>query len=205
VVELIERHEVRFLAVETDLTVSGAAAQIFDEAEGNLGPVSILVNNASGWRQDTFSGEPSDRFSRPTEEVTAATIDANFAVDAKAGALLIAEFAGRHRLNGATWGRIVGVSSGGPSGFPGEVSYGAAKAALENYTMSAASELARDGVTANIVYPPITDTGWVTDEVRRFADSEGARVAEPAEVAEVVGWLCTDGASLVTGNRIRLR
>ena len=53
-------------------------------------------------------------------------------------------------------------------GFPGEVSYGAAKAALENYTMAASVELAADGITANVVYPPVTDTGWVTDDVRRF-------------------------------------
>ena len=52
-------------------------------------------------------------------------------------------------------------------GFPNEVSYGAAKAALENYTMAAAFELAPLGITANVVHPPVTDTGWVTDEVRR--------------------------------------
>jgi 3-oxoacyl-[acyl-carrier protein] reductase len=205
VVALVERHGVRSFAVESDLPEPDAAERLIESAEKKLGPVSILVNNASGWRQDTFSGETSDRFSRPNEEVSAATFDANFAVDAKAGALLIAEFARRHRINGGKWGRIVGLSSGGPSGFAGEVSYGAAKAALENYTMSAAAELAPYGVTANIVYPPITDTGWVTDEVRRFADSQGARVVEPTEVAEVVGWLCTDTAALVTGNRIRLR
>jgi 3-oxoacyl-[acyl-carrier protein] reductase len=205
VVELMEGHGARCIAVETDLTGSTAPMQLFEEAEKTLGPVSILVNNASGWRQDTFSGEAVDRFSRPTDQVSAATFDANFGVDAKAGALLIAEFARRHRLRGASWGRIIAMSSGGPSGFPGEVSYGAAKAALENYTMSAASELARDGVTANVVHPPMTDTGWVTEEVRRLADAEGARVAEPTQVAEVVGWLCTDAAGLVTGNRIRLR
>ena len=49
-------------------------------------------------------------------------------------------------------------------GFPGEVSYGAAKAALENYTMSASTELAPFGITANVVHPPVTDTGWITDE-----------------------------------------
>jgi len=71
---------------------------------------------------------------------------------------------------GATWGRIVGLTSGSPFGFPNEVSYGAAKAALENYTLSAATELARFGITANVVHPPITDTGWVTDGVRAFVE-----------------------------------
>jgi 3-oxoacyl-[acyl-carrier protein] reductase len=202
---LLKPYDVKFASLEADLQQEGAAAAVFDEAETKLGDVSILVNNASGWRQDTFSGDPTDALSRPTEQVSAATFDSNFAVDTKAGAMLISEFARRHIRRGADWGRIVGLSSGGSSGFPSEVSYGAAKAALENYTMSASAELARFGVTANIVYPPITDTGWITDEVRQLAGRSGSRVAEPAQVAEVVGWLCTDSAGLVNGNRIRLR
>ncbi len=92
-------------------------------------------------------------------------------------------------------------------GFPGEVSYGAAKAALENYTMSASIELAPDRVTANVVYPPVTDTGWITNEVRAFVQvsADHVHIAEPVEVAEVIGWLCTDATHLVTGNIIRLR
>ena len=71
--------------------------------------------------------------------------------------------------------------------------------------MSAAAELAGFSTTANIVHPPMTDTGWITDEVRELADTTGSRIAAANEVAEVVGWLCTDSARLVTGNRIRLR
>jgi 3-oxoacyl-[acyl-carrier protein] reductase len=74
-------------------------------------------------------------------------------VDARGSALMIAEFARRHVLRHARWGRIVGLTSGGPLGFPGEVSYGAAKAALVNYAMSAALELAEYGITSNVVYP----------------------------------------------------
>lgn len=63
---------------------------------------------------------------------------------------------------GGSWGRVTGLTSGGPLGFPEEVSYGAAKAAQVSYTMSAALGLAPYGVTANMVYPPpVTDTGWV--------------------------------------------
>jgi 3-oxoacyl-[acyl-carrier protein] reductase len=101
---------------------------------------------------------------------------------------------------------IVSLTLGGPLGFPGGVSYGAAKAALENDTMSAALELADDGVTANVM-PPVTGTGWVTDEVRAFVAGslEHVHVAKPAEVAEVVAWLCSNAARLVTANRIVLR
>ena len=72
---------------------------------------------------------------------------------------MIAELAHRHRRRQGNWGRIISLTSGGPAGFPGEVSYGAAKAALENYTMSAATELADLGITANVVYPPVPTRG----------------------------------------------
>ena len=63
----------------------------------------------------------------------------------------------RHIARQGSWGRIIGLTSGGELGFPGEVSYGAAKAAQVNYTMSAALELAPFGITANMVHPPVTD------------------------------------------------
>ncbi|MGI9005174.1 MAG: SDR family oxidoreductase [Streptosporangiaceae bacterium] len=108
---------------------------------------------------------------------------------------------------GATWGRIIGLTSGGGIGFPGEVSYGAAKAAQENYTMSAAIELASYGITANMVHPPVTDTGWVTDAVREAvaANQEMLHIATPAEVAEVIAYLASDAAALITANVITLR
>ena len=193
-------------ALEADLTDDDVAGRLFDAAERHLGPVAILVNNASGWAADTFAPEPTDRLGRRLDAVTAATIDRNLGIDARAGALLIAELARRH-VRGATWGRIVGLTSGGPMGFPQEVSYGAAKAALENYTMSAATELAPFGITANIVHPPVTDTGWVTEEVRAFVEAspDHHHIAAPAEVAGVIAWLCSDAAGLVTGCTLRLR
>jgi len=83
------------------------------------------------------------------------------------------------------------------------VSYGAAKAALENYTLSAAFELASLGITANIVHPPVTDTGWVTEEVRRRPDL--IHIPDPGEVAAIIAFLSSDEARLITGNVIRLR
>jgi len=128
-------------------------------------------------------------------------------VDAMGAALMIGEFARRHIARGADWGRIIGLTSGGDLGFPEEVSYGAAKAAQTNYTMSAALELAPFGVTANMVYPPVTDTGWVTDAVRAevAARRELIHIASPEEVAAVIAYLASDAASLITANVITLR
>lgn len=195
-------------AIELDLTSDDAAATLFDAAERAFGaPVRILVHNATGWVGDSFRGTSTDHVGRGVAPVTAASFDQQFGVDARAGALLIAEFARRHRERGDVWGRIVTLTSGGPDGFPSEASYGAAKAALDSYVMTAAAELGELGVTANAVHPPVTDTGWVTEEVRAFVVGSHAHhhVASPTQVADVLAWLCSDAAWLVTGNRLVLR
>ncbi len=197
----------RALAVEADLSDPASPAVLFNAAEAQLGPVDILVNNATGWVADTFAATDTDRLGRALQPVSAATWRQQFTVDAMAAALLIAEFARRHITRGADWGRIIGLTSGGETGFPEEVSYGAAKAAQENYTMSAALELAAHGITANMVHPPVTDTGWVTAEVREAVAASPSliHVAEPADVAEVIAYLASDAAALITANVITLR
>lgn len=189
----------RCLTIEVDLADSAAPEQLFAAAEAELGPVSILVHNASGWRRDSFgaAGEP----------VSSESADMQLHVDARAGGLLMQQFIDRHRARQATWGRIVTMTSAGTSGFPGQASYGATKAALTSYTLTAAAEMAADGVTANVVHPPLTDTGWITDDVRAFleTDHEHHHIVEPAEVAEVIVWLCTQASRVVTGNVLRLR
>jgi 3-oxoacyl-[acyl-carrier protein] reductase len=214
----IRAHGGRARAIEADLADPETPGRLFDTAEAGFGPVDILINNATGWIADSFNApapaDPdsraapaADRLGRTLNPVTAATWRQQFGVDAMGAALLIAEFARRHIARSATWGRIIGLTSGGPGGFPEEVSYGAAKAAQENYTMSASAELAPYGVTANMVYPPVTDTGWVTDSVRALVagDPGLVHVAAPEEVADVIAYLASDAAALISGNVVRLR
>ncbi len=196
------------VAETLDLAGDDAAASLFDRAESAFGgPVRILVHNASGWVADSFLGSRPDRLDRTMRPVSPETFDKQFAVDARAGGLLIAEFARRHIARDDDWGRIVTLTSGGPDGFPQEASYGAAKAALDNYVMTAAAELGSQGVTVNSVMPPVTDTGWVTDPVREFVEGSWTlhHVASATEVAGVIAWLCSDDAWLLSGNRILLR
>ena len=197
----------RALAMEANLSDPATPAALFDAAEQHLGPVDILVNNASGWVADSFQPAHTDGLGRPVRPVSPGTWLQQFSVDAMAAGLLIEEFARRHIARGATWGRIIGLTSGGDLGFPGEVSYGAAKAAQTSYTMSAAIELAEYGVTANMVHPPVTDTGWVNDAVREFVEASDTHfhIADPAEVAEVIAYLASDAAALITANVITLR
>jgi 3-oxoacyl-[acyl-carrier protein] reductase len=206
VVEQIRQAGGTAVSMEADLADPAVPRLLFDRAEAAVGPVEILVNNASGWLADTFLSEERDRFGRALRPVDAEGHDRQFAVDARAPALLIAEFARRHIQRGASWGRIIGLTSGGQGGFPEEVSYGAAKAAQENYTMSAAQELGRHGVTANMVYPPVTDTGWITPAVEHaaVAASPLRHLGRPEEVAEVITLLVSHQARHITGQVVRM-
>jgi 3-oxoacyl-[acyl-carrier protein] reductase len=195
-------------ALEADLRDPATPPRLFDAAEAAFGPVQILINNATGKaRQDTFGPTGADQHGRHLQLVTFDSATEPLEVDGRGSALMIAEFARRHLARGATWGRIVGLTSGGPLGFPEEVSYGAGKAALVNYAMSAAFELARFGITSNVVYPPVTDTGWITPRVEEFVTGsrEHFHIAQPEEVAEVIAYLVSDAARLITANVIYLR
>jgi len=55
------------------------------------------------------------------------------------------------------------------------------------------------------VHPPITDTGWVNPTVATHARSSGHRVVTPKQVAELIAYLASDDAGLITGSVIRLR
>jgi 3-oxoacyl-[acyl-carrier protein] reductase len=193
--------------VEADLRDPVTPSTLFDAAETEFGPVEILVNNATGWRTDSFVPRAADRLGRGLPSVSAASASQVWEVDGRGSALMIAEFSRRHIGRGATWGRIIGLTSGGPLGFPEEASYGAAKAALTNYAMSAALELGAYGITSNVVYPPVTDTGWVTPAVEDFvaASQLHFHIARPEEVAEVIAFLASDHARLITANVIELR
>lgn len=69
----------------------------------------------------------------------------------------------------------------------------AVEADLVKYPMSAALELASYGVTANVVYPPVTDTGWVTPAVARFVEKSSFHFhVARQEVAEVIAYLASD-------------
>lgn len=207
VVAAIEADGGRAVAVEADLRDPSTPGRLFAAAAGAFGPVEVLVNNASGWVADSFAPTPTDRFGRTMNQVAVDTASRLLDVDGRGAALLIAEFAQRHIARGGNWGRIIGLMSGGEQGFPGEVSYGAAKAAQANYTMSAAWELAPYGVTANMLYPPVTDTGWVTPAVTASvqASSEHLAVARPEQVGEVIAMVASDLGALITANTLYLR
>ena len=68
-------------------------------------------------------------------------------------------------------------------------------------------ELAEHGITANLLHPPVTDTGWITPAVERMVqDSDDMfHIASPEEVANLIAFLASDYAALITANTIHLR
>jgi 3-oxoacyl-[acyl-carrier protein] reductase len=207
VVAAIQARGGKAAAWEADLADAEVATALLDRAEAALGPVEILVNNADAWVADSFLPAQVDRLGRGLRPVSAASFDHSFAVNCRAAALLIAEFARRHIVRGADWGRIISLTTGGAPGFPEEVSYGASKNALESYTMAAAGELGRYGITANVLCPPATDTGWITPEMAAEMKKAGPlhHVGQPTEVAEVIVFLASQQARFITGQRLVMR
>lgn len=198
-------------AWECDLSDASTIPELFDQAERLLGPVDVLVNNAAHWEADTFVPPHAELSNKLVElwtdrpaSITAEAIDRIFAVNTRAVALAMAEFARRHIARGAQWGRIVNVSTAGAKCFPSEVSYGASKFALESYTRSAASELGKFGITVNAVSLGPVQTGWITQELEReiLPTIPLGRVGKPDDVADVIVFLASDQARWLTGQKI---
>ena len=198
-------------AGEFDLSDPASIPALFDAAESALGPVSVLVNNAAAWAGDTFVPSESGvdlmlhRWSS-TDPLTAASHDLHFAVNSRAVALMMAEFARRHVSRGAEWGRIVNISTDAAYCFPKEISYGASKLALEGYSRSAAKELGQFGITVNIISPGPIQTGWITaeQETMLVQNIPLGRIGQPDDVADAIVLLVSEQARWITGQLLHV-
>ena len=104
-------------------------------------------------------------------------------------------------------GRIVNMTSlSGLKGMAGQTNYSAAKAALIGATKSLAQEAAARNVTVNAVAPGFIETDMTKDlpqdELKQLVPMR--RFGKPEEVASLVGFLCSDEASYITGEVISI-
>jgi len=173
------------VAIEADLEVVEAAAEIFDRIEANLGSVSVLVmchceSVASGILDTTIE-----------------SFDRHFAVNARATWLLVREFGCRYRVSQGR-GSVIALTS---DHTVGNLPYGASKSALDRITLAAARELSHLGITSNVINPGATDTGWMTPQLKTkvIDDTPLGRVGEPGDVANLVSFLCSDGGAWING------
>jgi 3-oxoacyl-[acyl-carrier protein] reductase len=193
-------------AWEADLSDPGNIPRLMDAVKDAFGKVDVLINNAAHDRPDSFlpaeelpaSGLFGGDYSVRT--LSAASHDEHFAVNCRATALLMAEFARRHIASKARWGRIINISTDGASGHAWNVSYGASKYAGESYA-KAAAELGPYGITVNVVSPGAVQTGWLTKETAEaVAKTYPLRqIGTPDDIAAAVIFFASRQADWVTG------
>jgi 3-oxoacyl-[acyl-carrier protein] reductase len=178
----------RAAAVSADLSEVGAPGAVLDLVQATLGPVTALV---------LAHCESVDSDLRST---SVESFDLHMAVNARASWLLILQFA--EQFPGPFgYGRIVALTSDHTAG---NLPYGASKGALDRIVLAAARELADLGVTANVVNPGATDTGWIPDELRDVLAERSplARLGTPADAAALVAFLCSERGGWVNGQLI---
>ena len=177
-----------------DVTDFEATGAMIADIEANIGPIDVLVNCAGITRDATIKNMHIDEWK--------AVIDTN---------LTSAFNVSKPILLGMTergYGRIINIASvNGQRGQFGQPNYSAAKAGIHGFTMSAAFEGARKGVTVNTVAPGYVSTAMTEAMPENVLSSiiggiPMGRMAQPAEIASAVLWLADENNSYTTGAQI---
>ena len=189
------------VAWPADLSDAAVIPQLFDRCEALLGPADVLVANHTFCVPETFDPALVTADEGGIFLPSADVIDRHLAVNSRAVALLIHEFAQRYLARGAQWGRIITVSTDAAHAHTANISYAASKHAIESYSRSAAAELGKYGITVNIVAPGPIQTGYITPASEAVIN-EGTplgRLGTPADVADVIVFLASEQARWLTG------
>ncbi|MBM2623333.1 SDR family oxidoreductase [Actinoplanes sp. LDG1-06] len=182
-------------AFRADVTDEGDVTRLVAEAEHRLGPVRVVVANATG-------PQPSVK----AEDVTWQDHLDQLVFFVKSPTLLLqAALPHMRRLGG---GRFIHIGSEMVErALPGFSAYNAAKGAQLILARTWARELGADNVTVNVVAPgwiPVERHGVVTEESSRdyVADVPLGRLGTPQEIADVVAFVASDASRFITGERI---
>ena len=187
--------------VQADVTDENAVMTLFAAIRG----VDIVVVNAGAADSAPIHKTELDLWMR--------MIDVNLT-----GAYLVAREAIK-AIGKKGWGRVVVISStAGLKGYPYVSAYCAAKHGVIGLTRSLALETAKLGITVNAVCPGYTETPMLQNSIENIvaktdmdqsqarqallANNPMGRAVQPEEVASTVSWLCSEGASSITGQAI---
>lgn len=196
VVDTITAAGGRAVAVQGDVSDPAAARHLFDAVEEQLGPITVLVNNAGIM-------PPGLPRLVDTEDQT---FDRLFAINVKGSFNTMREAARRM----GSGGRIINFSSSVIGlGLPGYAVYAATKAAIETMTNILAKELRGRNITVNAIAPGPTATALFLDgktpeqieTLSKMAPLE--RLGRPEDIAAMVAVLAGSDAAWVNGQVIR--
>jgi 3-oxoacyl-[acyl-carrier protein] reductase len=182
------------LAVAADVSEEEQVAHLFAAAEERFGQVQVLVNNAGITKDNLLLRMSPEDF----DLVIATNLRSAF---------LCTKAALRSMVR-SKWGRVISIASvAGIQGNPGQANYAASKAGLIGFTKSVAKEVGSRGITANVIAPGYISTDLteiLPDAVKEAAAKAISlgRFGEAEEVASVVDFLASDGASYMTGQVI---
>jgi 3-oxoacyl-[acyl-carrier protein] reductase len=180
-----------FDAVEMDVTSTESVDAAFLKIESEIGIPEIIVANAGITRDGLVLRMSEEDF----EEVLNSNLTGAFRVTKRATKGLLKLKRGRIIFIGSV---VAGV------GAAGQVNYAASKSGLLGMARSYARELGSRGITANVIAPGFVETDMTAalDEKRRTEISSQvplSRFASPEEVAAVVTFIASPGASYITG------
>jgi NAD(P)-dependent dehydrogenase (short-subunit alcohol dehydrogenase family) len=191
---------------QCDVADEAQVARLFADARARMGPIDVLVNTVG------IAGPRG-----PIETLSLADWRATLAANLDSMFLTIREAVPDMRRNRR--GAIVNFSTGSTKTvMPYRTPYVASKAGVEGLTRALARELGPDNIRVNAILPGMIDNERMQGILQRIADQEGRSVEEversalnyismrtkihPAEIAEMVLFLCSDAARHVTGQLI---
>ena len=197
VVEEIEAAGGRAVAIGADIRDEGAAQTAVERVAAELGPPSVLVNNAGITRDNLLFKMTSDDW----DAVMGVHLRGSFLMSRAAQAF----------MTKAGWGRIINLSSTSALGARGQANYSTAKAGLQGFTKALAIELGKFGVTVNAIAPGFIETemtaataerlGVPFEEFKKSAAAQipVARTGVPEDVAHAASFFASEGAGFVSG------
>ncbi len=194
-VAMIAKAGGRAVAVKVDVSSGEQVAAAAKRTRSELGPITILVNNAG------ISGFV------PFQELSEDQWDRMIAINLK-GPFLCTKAIIPDML-AASWGRIVNITSSSTQlGSPMMAHYVASKGGLAGFTKALAREFARHGITTNTVPPNFIDTPMLREHVSADSIENSAKNSvmghpgQPEDIAAAVSYLCSVEAKHINGHTL---